>query len=1214
VTSDNQPPADAAEPGPGTGTGWLGLDDSGAVKEFGQYEILGEIARGAMSVVYRVRQRGLDRVVALKVLQGGASASPEQLQRFMQEAHAAARIQHPNIVPIHDFGVQNGQHYFTMDYIAGESLAERLAKGPIPPREALEIARQAADALQYAHEHNVVHRDIKPGNILLDKTGRVKVTDFGVAKEMDHTEMHLTATGQMIGTPQYMSPEQASGRSAHVDQRSDIFSLGVTLYEMLTGRPAFLAESMMQMLHKVCHEDPVPPQRINPRVHRDAATICLKAMEKELPNRYQTARAMVHDIEHFLAGEPIEAKTAGPWRRHARKLRRFVPLIAGNLILAGLAVAGIRYYLQSRPCRVELDIAHREFDVTLDGQAVPADQFGTTLTIPAGKHHVRVEAEPEFDPKEFDFTVKPAESQTFRVDLKRRLGRLIVTADPPDAGITILGEDGYRLPLRGPRAEQELPTGQYTVLVYRDNYLAHDLDVVIEPRATNSCRVTLPPVGVWAAPTAASIQSVPVVADVDGSGLPEAVVGDNAGNVYCVAARSGVMKWVHQVDDAVQAPVTVAGSNVFVATTAGKLYCLAGDDGHETWRKPFEAAGPVFGAIILRAIAGDSTPDAIIAGGEGAVYAVSGATGTGLWTNTVDGRIESCVALGRVGTNEFVLVGSSSGTLAAFGLRRGELLWTVATDTPLLLPPRFEELAGQPCVLLPTPTAPGDERTVTAVSLTDHKVTGVSAEFPRRLDLAGTGQPQTIVVTEDGTTCYDATGTNQLWRSDYLAIGAYTADLDGDGTLDLVFNNGPDEIVALSGRDGTVIGRIMLDAPTGRGFTLDDVEGDGSPDIVVGVAQYLRCFSLAGGRKCWSGRSAGYFDAPFAAVAGRFVTKDNAGEIACYDPQLSAPVWRVSTSPQPAPYFGVAAGDGVVVDADANSRLVRAFSVTTGQLLWQARLNAETTTIGAPAIGEGLAVVSDGIASVRAFALTNGTPRWAVRLPGVTTAPTIGGGRVIVTGMNDLYAAVTCLSVTNGQTLWRTGFSDPVPTPPVLVDINGDGIPDVLALCDNGIIYALDGRDGATLWLYRHSDRHTHTRNGIVVAGQQGIFATSAGEVIGVNLKTGQPTWTRQLKEPVLGMPALAEVNGTLAVLVGTMKGRVHCLSGQTGAELWSYEVGAPIRYGGPLVVKNPKPGAPLIIVGTGPPENGLYCLRGDCPRPNARDWSGPWKEVAGQR
>ena len=1204
MTPDNQPPAHAT-PIFGDGT---------AFTEFGRYEILDEIARGATAVVYRARQRGLDRVVALKVLLSGPIASPEQLQRFMQEAHSAARLQHPNIVPIHDFGVQDGQHYFTMDLIEGESLAGRLARGPIPTREALMIIRQVADALHFAHEHNVVHRDVKPGNILLDKSGRVHVADFGVAKEMDHTDMRLTATGQMIGTPQYMSPEQASGRSARVDRRADIFSLGVTLYEMLTGRPAFQADGMLQMLHKICHDDPPSPHTINQKIHRDAATICLKAIEKDPERRYTTAREMQQDIERFLASEPIVATSPSKLMRQFRKYKRHLPLVAGNLILATLSVYAVRTYLHSRPSHLKLHLGTENSEVTLDGQRVAPEQLAEPLLIKSGRHRVQIAAEPEYNPQEFTFVTKPAESVSFNVDLERRRGRLVITANPPDAGITIFGPDNYRLPLRGPKVEQELPTGPYTVLVYRENYLAHDLDVVVENRATNTCTIALPPVGVWSAPTGANIQSVPAVADVDATGVASAIVGDNAGSVYCVSARTGVMKWVHQVGDAVQAPVAVSATNIFVATTAGKLFCLAGNDGHEVWRKPFETGGPIYGAILLRDLNDTGTPDAIIGSGDGSVCAVSGKTGTGLWTNNVEGRIESAVALGRISSNEVVLVGTSASFLYCFGLQNGELLWRIETGAPLLFPPRFEEIAGQPCVLLPTPKTAGDSRTMTAVSLTEQKVVGVSDVFPQRIDFAGTGTPQQLVVTATGTSCYDATGTNRLWHSDYLAVGAYTADMDGDGTLDLVFNNGPDEIVALSGKDGALIGRIKLDATTGRGLALDDVVRDGTPDIIVGVAQHLQCFAFNGGRKLWFARSDGYYDAPFTGLDGRFFTKNNAGEIACHDPQFSDAIWSVPTSPQPTPFYGVAAGQGIVVDADAPARLIRALSAATGKPLWQTRLPAETDTIGAPAIGENLVVVSDGVANVRAFALTNGGALWSARLPNITTAAAIAGGRVIVTGMTDRYAAIYCLSATNGQTLWHTGFSDPVPTTPVLVDVNGDGIPDVIAACDNGIVYALDGKDGSTLWLYRHTDRHLRTRNGLVVSGTDGFIATASGNMLCLDLKTGQPKWTSRLKESVLGMPALADMNGTPAIVVGTMKGRVHCLSAATGTELWTYEVGAPIRYGAPLVVKNPKPGAPLVIIGTGPPENGLYCLRGEIPRANDRGWSGPWKEVAGQR
>ena len=250
---------------------------TGAV--LGVYEVQGEIARGGMGIVYKARHSKLNRVVALKVTQAGQHASAGEAKRFLGEAEAAAKLDHPHIVPIHDIGEENGRLFFAMAFVEGVSLAQTVAAGPLPPRRAAGLIRQVATAVAYAHSQGVIHRDLKPANILLDVSGQPRVTDFGLAKCTD-TDSSLTQAGQIMGTPSFMPPEQAEGKNEEVGPLADVYSLGATFYCLLTGRPPFQSASVVDTLRQVIELEPLAPHYLNPAVDRDLDTICLKCLEK----------------------------------------------------------------------------------------------------------------------------------------------------------------------------------------------------------------------------------------------------------------------------------------------------------------------------------------------------------------------------------------------------------------------------------------------------------------------------------------------------------------------------------------------------------------------------------------------------------------------------------------------------------------------------------------------------------------------------------------------------------------------------------------------------------------------------------------------------------------------------------------------------------------------------------------------------------------------
>lgn len=359
----------------------------GRLLRLGDYEVLEEIARGGMGVVYRARQLSLNRIVALKVVLQGPFSSPDFVRRFQREAEVIATLRHPNIVTVYDVGEHQGTHYLALEYVEGRSFAALARDRPLPARTAADYVKTVAGAVEHAHRRGVLHRDLKPSNILLDSNDQPRVTDFGLAKMMDGSG-EMTAAGQVLGSPDYMPPEQAAGGRDNGLPQSDVYSLGAILYELLTGRPPFQGESLQSVLAQAQSAEPVPPRRLNPGVPPDLETICLKCLQKEPGRRYDSAQALADDLGRFLEGEPILARPVSPVERSWLwcKRRPLLAALAGSLAAAVvLGVGGILW--EWRQAETQRQIAEKDAaetrlnlyaaDVAMASQAIQNGDLGS---------------------------------------------------------------------------------------------------------------------------------------------------------------------------------------------------------------------------------------------------------------------------------------------------------------------------------------------------------------------------------------------------------------------------------------------------------------------------------------------------------------------------------------------------------------------------------------------------------------------------------------------------------------------------------------------------------------------------------------------------------------------------------------------------------------------------------------------------------------------
>jgi outer membrane protein assembly factor BamB len=413
------------------------------VRYFGDYELLEEIARGGMGVVYKARQVSLNRVVALKMILAGQLAGEDDLRRFRQEAETAASLQHPNIVAIHEVGEHEGQHYFSMDYVEGRSLADLVRDHPLPPDQAVRYVRIIAEAVHFAHGKGVLHRDLKPSNVLIDAFDQPRVTDFGLAKRTDR-EARLTATGAVLGTPSYMPPEQASDQRGPLGPPSDVYALGSVLYELVTGRPPFRAATPMDTLLQVLQAEPASPRLLNPAISRDLETVLLKCLAKEPVQRYPSARELAEDLLAILEGRPVKARRPGLGERAARWFRKeqrslsvAAKAVLLSLLLTAFAWLALSLLLDERQARLQLDtdgyplraeVLRPEREEVLTRFRVPHED---PVALPGGSYRVRVSAPGQLS-QTFQLLLAANQQGTFLVNLPGRPRDELLKLNPHD--------------------------------------------------------------------------------------------------------------------------------------------------------------------------------------------------------------------------------------------------------------------------------------------------------------------------------------------------------------------------------------------------------------------------------------------------------------------------------------------------------------------------------------------------------------------------------------------------------------------------------------------------------------------------------------------------------------------------------------------------------------------------------------------------------------
>ncbi|KAF0245030.1 MAG: WD40 repeat-containing [Planctomycetota bacterium] len=1186
---------------------------------FGKYAILEALGSGGMGAVFRAKDTELGRDVALKVLIGGLTATADEMERFRREAAAAAALTHPGIVALYEFGAHEGRPFLAMELVEGRPLDRILKKERIGLERGLSIVRDVARALDYAHGRGVVHRDVKPGNVLVDGAGRARLADFGLARQVEGGS-RLTVSGDVIGTPAYMSPEQASGKTRDVDARSDVYSLGAVMYEALTLEPPHKGESLVELLRRVVEEDPVPPRRIAPRTPRDVETICLKALERSRDRRYATAGAMADDIERFLRKEPVLAKRPSVAWRAARWVQRN-PLPSAVLALALFGALPWALWSWYRPGHVTVRVVCGGVEVTPDevlvgGKRLSIDGCVARGNIAAGTHKLVVRA-CGYEDRDTAVEVVRGGERDLEVRLEHEKGIFDLEVEP--AGGTVLVDGAPKGSLL---TDFRIDTGDHDILVRKEG--CHDARLRWTARTGERVRgfQSLAPAVAWSRRSRAANYELFTPGDLNGDGRPEVItrsfsqitavdpwrdetlwqveLGPFSGDMsaYGDLDGDGVTDLAAYFSDDEHHYRVAAWSGKPVAGSREPLKLWQVDEAPPGAEEPLDSLAKP----LLLDLDGDGALDVVLSSAwRGVVPAYPGKDGRLLWAARVEGW-----PLAALENSGRILVPTPT-ALFALEPRDGSVAWRAAFEfgDPEIKDAVYGRTLTSatiqglpPFVCVPVDGVAGDDLVAAcfreggyltaALSGADGRLLWESPAGPGRanlddrgfLDTDGDGARELLTplhANPDGSSDFAILdGRSGRPRATLTAAGyAYFVAWPRDRRATVVDLAGDKPRLLRS--DGAFWRDIRLPATVSTWPLAADWDGDGEPELVLGCKNgSLFAFGEDG------------------RVVGSCLVEG--------EPKRLEPAGDLNGDGLPD-FFCRAGGPSVLIGART---LWKRKSITP---VLARPLGGDFDGDGAPeaafwaefTAGPSLFVLDASTGAIRWTA-----PGWNLFPP--VAVPADGGGADLlgVARPNDKECFLRLFSGRGQRILHEMKLAQTYASPRA-ADLDGDGVAEFLVATwgEGPQLVAVDARTWTTRWTWTApAGRNAGAWFAPMVAeldGKaplEGVVAFHDGHLDVFEAATHAERWSKRLSVRLQDAPALADCDGDglpdIVISVwgeGKLPGDLVALRGSDGAEIWRMK-NCQTRGSPPLARDLDGDGKPEILAATG--RQGLLCLRRD--------------------